>query len=616
MSDAKPGILRRLFRVLGRVVQVVRALVGSALLLFLLAMLFSLFGSGLKPLPERALLRIAPTGALVEQRTYTDPRELLGAGGSAPETRVADLVQAIDAAAADSHITGIALELDKLEGGGLDKLEAVGRALLRFRAGGKPVIAVADSYTQPQYYLAGFADEIHLNPFGNVLLTGLGAYHLYFKEALDKLRVNFHVFRVGTYKDAVEPFIGTGMSDASREHTGAWLGELWHGITGGIEERRHLTTGAIDDYVDHADTRLAAVAGDAGQLALQAGLVDHLSTRVDVLTRLRALSDSGDQERDYGYVDLRDYLAHVRLRKPATPGLPQIGVLVASGVIYDGDQQSGAIGGDSLARLIRQTREKGDIKALVLRIDSPGGSAFAADVIRQELLVTKAAGVPVVVSMGSVAASGGYWIAAEADEIWAEPTTITGSIGVFGMVPTFEDSLAALGIHNDGVGTGPFAGALRLDRPMSPQTARLIQSSVDDIYQRFLKLVAAGRHLDVAAVDALAQGRVWTGRQAQARGLVDHLGSLDAAVAAAAHRAGLDHYQTVPIEPPMDLRARLLRELMESDELPDSRTRTPDAVLATRLGELLHLLVRSAAGDWTLAARQGVFVHCLECTGL
>ena len=616
MSEARPGILRRLFRFLGQVVQVVRALVSGVLLLVLLALLLSLFGGELKPLPEHVLLRIAPAGTLVEQRTYADPRELLGSGGPAPETRVADLTQAIGAAAADSHITGIALELDDLDGGGLDKLETIGRALLAFRASGKPVIAVADSYTQPQYYLASFADEIHLNPFGNVLLTGLGSYHLYFKEALDKLRINFHVFRVGTYKDAVEPFIGNGMSDASREHNGAWLAELWREVVAGIEQRRHLTAGAIDDYVDHADTRLAAAAGDGAQLALQAGLVDHLSTRVEILKRLRELSDAGDKARDYGYVDLRDYLAHVSQRKPAHPDLPQIGVLVASGVIYDGDQQSGAIGGDSLARLIRQTREKGAIKALVLRIDSPGGSAFAADVIRQELLATRASGIPVVVSMGTVAASGGYWIAAEADEIWAEPTTITGSIGVFGMVPTFEDSLAALGIHNDGVGTGPFAGALRLDRPMSPQTARLIQSSVDDIYRRFLNLVAAGRHLDVAAVDAVAQGRVWTGRQAQERGLVDHLGSLADAVAAAAHRVGIEHYRTVPIEPPMDLRTRLLHDLLDSGELRAARARVPAAALDIRLGELLRLLVRSSAGDWTTASRQGVFLHCLECTGL
>lgn len=617
MSDTNPGILRRLLRTVGSLVRVVRILLSTTLVLIFIAVLASLFGSEIKPLPEHALLRIAPTGILVEQRSYGDPRELLGSGnGPSPETRVTDLVEAIAAATTDARITGIVLELGELEGGGLDKLETLGRALLAFRASGKPVIAIGDSYTQQQYYLASFADQIHLNPFGNVLLTGIGSYRLYFKEALDKLRINFHVFRVGTYKDAVEPFIGTGMSDASREHTGVWLAELWQAVTTGIEARRHLPAGAIDDYVNHPDSKLAAANGDGAQLALQSGLVDHVSTRPVILEGLRTLSNKGSDERDYGYVELREYLAHINLHRRADTGRPKIGVLIANGVIYDGDQQAGAIGGDSLARLIRQTREKATIKALVLRIDSPGGSAFAADVIRQELLATQAAGIPVIVSMGTVAASGGYWIAAEADEIWAEPTTITGSIGVFGMVPTFEDTLAALGIHNDGVGTSPFAGALRLDRPMSEQAARLIQGSVDNIYQRFVGLVASGRHMDVAAVDGIAQGRVWTGRQAQERGLVDHLGNLEAAVAAAARRAGVENYETVPIEPPLDFRQRLIRRLMESGDIPEAGIRAPTTSLTARFGELLRLLVTGSASDWMTASRSGVFLHCLECGSL
>lgn len=617
MSDRNPGILRRLARFLGSVVRIVRTLLSTALLLIFIAVLASLFGHDLKPLPAHALLRIAPTGTLVEQRSYTDPRELLGPGGGpTPETRVADLVEAIGAAAKDARIAGIVLELGELEGGGIDKLETLGQALLAFRTSGKPVIAVGDAYTQQQYYLASFADEIHLNPFGNVLLTGLGSYHLYFKEALAKLRINFHVFRVGAYKDAVEPFIGTGMSDASREHTAAWLTELWREISTGIETRRHLAAGAVDDYVNQADIKLAAAQGDGSQLALQSGLIDHISTRPELLARLRGLAGDGDEERDYGYVDLREYLVHVKLSKPAAAEQPKIGVLVASGVMYDGDQHAGAIGGDSLARLIRQTREKAVVKALVLRVDSPGGSAFAADLIRQELLATQAAGIPVVVSMGTVAASGGYWIAAEADEIWAEPTTITGSIGVFGMVPTFEDTLAAIGIHNDGVGTNPLAGALRIDRPLSDQAARLIQGSVDNIYRRFVGLVASGRSMDVAAVDRIAQGHVWTGRQAQERRLVDHLGGLDAAVAAAARRAGVENYQTVPIEPPLDLRERFLRQLMESGRLPEARIPVPAASLTARVGELLRLLDRGAASDWMTASRHGVFLHCLECANL
>jgi protease-4 len=285
--------------------------------------------------------------------------------------------------------------------------------------------------------------------------------------------------------------------------------------------------------------------------------------------------------------------------------------LIAAGTMYDGEQPANAIGGDSLSRLIRKAREHDRLDALVVRVDSPGGSAFAADLIRRELLATQAAGIPVVISMGTVAASGGYWIAAEADEIWAEPTTLTGSIGVFGMVPTFENSLAALGIHNDGVGPHPLAGGMRLDRPLSPQAERLIQTSVENLYQRFLALVAAGRDQDPQAVDRIAQGRVWTGRQALALGLVDHLGSLPEAVAAAAGLAGVENYRQVPVEPPLDLRQRLLRRLLEGAQLP-AGVHWPDSL--ADLVTLLRPLLSKTVPDWTAAAEQHLFLHCLECS--
>ena len=618
MSKKKPGFLRRLARGIGRVLHAFVVLVRTVLAVVFVLVLISLFGGGLAPLPASAILRVAPEGILVEQLSYPDPRDLLAPdSGPAAETRVGDLVEAIDAAADDSRIKGILLDVGDLQGGGIDKLDSVGEALRRFRAGGKPVIAAGDGFDQQQYYLASYADTIHLNPLGHVLLTGFGSYHLYYKEALDRLRIQFHVFRVGTYKDAVEPFTGTGMSPASREHTEAWLNALWQHYGSGVETRRQLDPGTLDSYIRELDTKLVAAGGDGAALALRDGLVDQLSTRSEIAAELQALAGAAPEGYfrgstiGYAQVDVQTYLHHQGSAREADGERPRIGVLIAAGTMYDGEQPANAIGGDSLSRLVRKAREQDRLDALVVRVDSPGGSAFAADLIRRELLATQAAGIPVVISMGTVAASGGYWIAAEADEIWAEPTTLTGSIGVFGVVPTFENSLAALGIHNDGVGTHPLAGGMRLDRPLSPQAARLIQANVESLYQRFLSLVASGRDQDPQAVDRIAQGRVWTGRQALSLGLVDHLGGLPEAVAAAAGLAGVEDYRQVPVEPPLDLRQRLLRRLLEGAQLP-AGVRWPDSLAG--LVTLLRPLLSEAVPDWTAASERHLFLHCLECS--
>ena len=616
MSKDKPGFLRRLARGIGRALRLLTTVVRGLIALVFIVLLVGLFGEGLTPLPERALLRVAPEGVLVEQLSLPDPRDLLSAeDGPARETLVGDLVEAIDAAAGDARIQGIVLQPDALTGGGLDKLDAIGTALQRFHAAGKPVIAVGDSYDQRQYYLASYADEIHLNPLGHVLLTGFGSYHLYFKEALDRLKVNFHVFRVGTYKDAVEPFTETGMSPASREHTGAWLAELWQHYRTGVETRRKLASAALDDYIAHLDDKLAAADGDGAELALREKLVDRLSTRPETLARLRQLAGAAGarakDDRGYASVDTHTYLRHIQALPQPDAGQPRIGVLVAVGAMYDGERTASTIGGDSLARLIRKARERDDLKALVVRVDSPGGSAFAAELIRQELLATRAAGIPVVVSMGSVAASGGYWIAAEADEIWAEPTTLTGSIGVFGLVPTFEESLTGLGIRNDGVGTHPLSGAFQFGRPLGPQAGRLIQTSVEGLYRRFVSLVAVGREREPAEVDGIAQGRVWTGHQAQRIGLVDKLGGLPEAVAAAARLAGVEHYRQVPVEPPTDLRQQLLQRLLESGRLPAAGADWTRAL--TEFGALLQPLLSDRQLPWLKVSGAQLLLQCLEC---
>lgn len=564
-ADKKRGIVSRLFSLLGRIGRFVRSAINLLFLLFFLVIIGSLFTSNIKPLPAKAFLQVAPSGLLVEQLSYSDPlSQLLEQSAPHPaETLLPDLVEAIDKAAKDPRITGLSLELNFLAGGGLTKLNILGQALTRFKESGKPVIATASNYSQEQYYLASFADEIHLNPMGMVLLTGYGAYRSYFKDGADKLGINFHVFKVGEYKDAVEPFIRNDMSESSKRHTRAWLEELWRSFAARVESNRQLPTGAIDRYINNMDKQLALAGGDLSKLALDAQLVDHISTRPAMLKRLQSLAGvDPDDKHAYVAINTGEYLFHGQL-KPDTEETPQaqIGIIVAKGTIYDGEQLEGNIGSATLSKLLQRSRDDEDIEALVIRVDSPGGSAFGSDIIRQEIELTRAAGIPVVISMGSMAASGGYWIAANADQVWAAPTTLTGSIGVFGLIPTFENTFNKLGVHSDGVGTSALAGIHRLDRPMSPQASRIVQLNVENIYQRFLNLVAKGRELSREQVADLAEGRVWTGAQAHRLGLVDELGDLKDAVAAAAAVANLDAYDTKVIERKLNFQEQLLRQL-------------------------------------------------------
>ncbi len=614
MSD-KPGLIRRFFGFIGKLAHGIRVLINIVFLLLVVALVLSMFQEDVQPLPDHAALRIAPGGFLVEQKTYTDPlTQLMQQSSPADaETLVQDLVEAIDRAAVDPRITSLVLELDYLLGGGLTKLEYVGQALKRFRESGKTIVAVGDNFTQEQYYLASYADEIHLNPMGAVLITGYGSYHNYFKDALDKLRINVHVFRVGTYKDAIEPFTRNDMSAPSREHNSAWLNALWAVFTNRVETQRSLPTDAINDYVNNLGTKLEAHQGNAAELAVASGLVDKLSTRPQMAERLRELAGVND-EGGYQGIDMKRYLSHTRRSQAleTQPDAGKIGLIVAKGMILDGEQPAGTVGGDSLAKLLQQVRRNDQLKALVLRIDSPGGSAFASEVIRQEVIATRKAGLPVIVSMGTVAASGGYWMAMGANEVWASPTTITGSIGVFGVVPTFEESLAALGISSDGIGTTELADLYHLDRPLSPQAAQVIQSGVNHIYDHFLELVAEARGSTPEQVHQIAQGRVWTGEKAQELGLVDQLGDLQQAIQAAAKLAGLDLYEVEEISKPLNFREQLLQELANGQAaewlaiLPHSWT--PQGWLASvyDLGRKLEPL--NHFND-----PRGMYLECFEC---
>lgn len=616
MSE-KPGLIRRFFRLIAGLLSAIRVLVNLVFVLILVAVIMSFVQKDVQPLPEQAALKIAPGGFLVEQKTYVDPlTQILEQSSPADaETLTHDLIEAIDRAAEDERITSLVMELDFLIGGGISKLEDIGDALARFKASGKIIVAVGDNYTQEQYYLASYADEIHLNPMGTVLLTGYGSYPSYLKEMLDKLRIHLNIFRVGTYKDAIEPFTRSNMSEASREHTTEWLNALWSVFTSRVEALRDLPAYAINDYANNLGSKLVAHNGDTAALALSAGLVDKLSTRPQMMARLQQLAGIGE-EGDYNAIEVGRYLNHERRLESlqTEPMGNKIGLIIAKGAIFDGEQPAGRVGSDTLSELFIQAREDDQIKAVVLRVDSPGGSAFASEVIRQEILLTKQQGKPVVVSMGSVAASGGYWIAMGADEVLASPTTITGSIGVFGIIPTFEDSLDALGIQSDGVGTTALSDFYQLNRPMSPQAKQVVQAGVDHVYDRFLTIVAEARESTTDQVHQVAQGRVWTGAKALELGLIDELGGLKQAIESAAELAELDVYDVEEVRRPLDFREQLLQEIANGQvgalvsAVP--KNWLPSSLVSHFYGISKKIEVMAQFND-----PRGMYLNCFECLG-
>jgi protease-4 len=418
------------------------------------------------------------------------------------------------------------------------------------------VIAYGDVFGQSQYYLAAQADELYLHPEGMVLIQGFGGAYNFYKDGLDRLGVEVHVFRVGEYKSAVEPYLRNDMSKESREMTLETLGELWRDWLADVAEARKLAAGDISALVDALPDRLRASHGDMAALALQARLVDKLSARDEVRQRLIALVGEDKATHSFRQVGFQDYLRAKGGNRSGEGRGSAVAVVVAKGTILDGDQPSGTVGGDSTARLLRRARESDDVKAVVLRIDSPGGSAFASEIIRRECALVRKAGKPLVVSMSSLAASGGYWIATSSDEIFASPETITGSIGIFAVFPTFEKPLAKyLGVHTDGVGTTRFTDWMRPDRALDPGVADVMQQSIDNGYRDFLQRVAEARHMTTEQVDKIARGRIWSGQDARRLGLVDQLGGLDAAIASAARRAKLEKgYRVWYVEKPKSLR--------------------------------------------------------------
>ena len=490
--------------------------------------------------PEQAALMIAPDGALVEQLSGgLLERALAEAQGvNVGETLLQDLVEAIRAAADDDRIEALVLDPSGLTGGGLSKLQELADEIIRFKESEKPVIAIGDYFSRDQYYLAAHADEIYMNPMGRVWISGYSRFLSYYKSAIDNLYVDFHVWTVGEYKSFVEPISRDDMSPEDREASEVFLGALWDAYQADVTAARQLPGDALQRFADEAVELLAGAGGDTARMALDYGLVDELLTRDRIRQRLDELVGEPDDD-DYESVDTSEYLAALGPTEDSPDADDKIAVIVASGSILDGSQPPGSIGGDSTAATIRRASEDDDVKALVLRVDSGGGSAFASEIIQRELQVFRESGRPVVASMSSVAASGGYWISMGADEIWASPTTITGSIGVGATFPTFSRSLDRIGVHVDGVGTTRLSGQGSPMRELGAEFSAMIQYEIERVYADFIGNIAEYRDKSVEDVDSVARGRVWIASDAREFGLVDKLGNLEDAIASAATLAEL-----------------------------------------------------------------------------
>ena len=515
-------------------------------LLFLVFIFFIIAAGsgGVKPLMERTTFVLAPEGRLVEQFT-ADPatRALAKALGdkSAEEVQLRDLLRAIEAAQKDEKIERMLLRVDQLQPTGYASLREVAAALAKFRASGKQIVAFGENLSQTQYLLAAQADEVYLDPMGSLMLEGLGRYRQYYREGLqDKLGVDVHLFKVGEYKSAAEPYVLDAASKEAKEADLYWMNDVWQRLLADIAKVRKTTPEALAAGIDTLPEGIAAAGGDLAKYALQQKLVDGLKTQEEVEDLLieRGVADE-DSDTGFRAIGLTGYLTQLDAKINPLDKRPQVAVVVAEGEITDGDQPAGRVGGLSTSALLREARDDDDVKAVVLRVDSPGGGVYASEQIRREVAALKKAGKPVVVSMGDLAASGGYWISMNADRIYADPSTITGSIGIFGMIPTVPRTLEKIGVRTDGVGTTRFAGAFDITRPLDPAVGQVIQSVIDKGYADFTGKVADARKKSVEEIDAVARGRVWSGAQAKERGLVDELGGFEAAVADAAARAKL-----------------------------------------------------------------------------
>jgi protease IV len=598
-----------------------------------LLMLLVIFGfvvgalrTSIPHIADNSALVIAPQGDIVEQLSGSPVDQALdrAQGKGQGETLLWDLMDALRAAKKDKRIKAVVLDLNSMTGGGQPTLAEFASAIDDFRSSGKKVVAHADAMLQEQYYVAAHADEIYIDPLGLVGIDGYERYRTYYKDLFDKLGVTVNLFRVGAYKSAAEVYVRSDMSPEDREESLSYLSALWLSYRTAIATARELKPEDVSAYVENAVPAMLAAKGDAAKVALDAKLVTGLKSSLDVDRRMVELVGSADPDRnkgkgeveaaepddDYNATSFEDYLRIVEAEKAASRGgKDKIAVIVASGEILDGAQPPGTIGGESTADLVREARRDDDVKAIVLRVDSPGGSVLASEQIYREVRAAQKSGLPVVVSMGDLAASGGYYIATSADEIWAHPATITGSIGIFGAIPTIEGTLAKVGVNVDGVGTTNLSGQLRVDRPLGADVRILLQSLIERGYEEFLGHVAEGRKKTRDQVHEIAQGRVWIGTDAKNNGLVDKLGLFDEAVKSAAARAEIKDYEVERVEPQLTLAERLalrIRVWFAANVLGDVVRQNPLAKLTQQLEPVQRELDRWAR----MNARDNRYAYC------
>ena len=598
-------LLRAVWRILAGISKVIMVLVPLLfVVMFFAGLSLSVSENTPKPLPESAGLLIAPTGRLVEDRTPLDPLDALFADDLIAETLLSTVIESIDAAADDDRITSIVLDLENLAGPSTSQSMEIIEALDRFSETGKPIVAIGDYFTQSQYLLASQADTVVLHPEGGISLLGFGVYRTYLKQFLENFKVNFHIFRAGENKSAVEPYMRDDMSPQERDVVGKWLNSLWDDYTTLVEKGRNKLPGEVTEFINDFPGRLEANGGDLAEVFLQEGYVDELLYGDELEERVTEIVDARDDDGNVQLVSLKRYMRDIR--DPfESKEQPLIAIIPIEGTLVPGESFQGSAGSDTVVEQLERADEAGAV-AIVLRINSGGGSVFASEVIRAKVDAIAADGVPIVVSMGSAAASGGYWIAAAADEIWAMPSTITGSIGVFSAFPTFEGIFDYVGATVDGVGTTTMAGSLDPLQPLDENSARVLQAVVDGIYGRFLSLVATTRHMTVEQVDAIAGGKVWIGRQAKEIGLIDRLGSLDDAIAAAAALAQVEGYDVERFGAPITPQQLFLEKLGSSFGMS-----LPQALGATMswlapMHEPLMMMMQ-------LKDPKHVYLQCLDC---
>ncbi|WP_407506827.1 signal peptide peptidase SppA [Vibrio parahaemolyticus] len=613
--------MKKLFKFIGLIfkgiwksITFIRLALANLIFLLMIAVFYFAFtytGEGRPVIEKEFALVMNLSGPIVEQRRYVNPMDSVAGsllGNEMPKENVLfDIVDTIRYAKDDAKVSGLVLALRDLPETNLTKLRYIAKALNEFKASGKPVYAVGDFYNQSQYYLASYADKVYMAPDGGVLIKGYSAYSMYYKTLLEKLDVSTHVFRVGTYKSAIEPFIRDDMSDAARESATRWVTQLWSAFVDDVTTNRNINAKVLNPTMEELLTEMKSVDGDLAQLAVKMGLVDELATRQDIRT-LFAKEFGSDGKDSYNAISYYDYLATIR--PDYTLANHDIAVVVASGAIMDGQQPRGTVGGDTVASLLRQARNDEKVKAVVLRVDSPGGSAFASEVIRNEVEALKKAGKPVVVSMSSLAASGGYWISMSADKIVAQPTTLTGSIGIFSVITTFEKGFSKLGINTDGVGTSPFSGD-GITTGLSEGASQAFQLGIEHGYKRFISLVGSNRDMTVEEVDKVAQGRVWTGQDALSFGLVDQMGDFDDAVELAAKLANVTDYGIYWVEEPLSPTELFLQEFMNQVKVSLGVDAT--SLLPKSLQPVAQQFEQDASLLQSFNDPKGQYAFCLNC---